>query len=187
MWQGVDATYAHHMPIRQNMPSASIFFILFIIAGALFIINLFIGVVLQNFSEQKMLLMREDCLTQLQIEYTSTMINCYKAKPIAQYKLTGYKCKDNMHLLASHRNFDNFIMLCIILNTACMTVTWYRQEESLHNLFENINFAFTIVYTIEAIIKLYVFRKTYFRDGWNVFDFTIVVSAWIGFVIEKLF
>jgi voltage-gated sodium channel len=54
-------------------------------------------------------------------------------------------------------------------------------------IFENINFAFTLIYTIEAIIKLYVFRRTYFRDGWNIFDLIIVISAWIGFIIEKLF
>jgi hypothetical protein len=92
-----------------------------------------------------------------------------------------------MHILASHRGFDGFIMGCIVLNTACMTATWYRQKDYLVTIFENINFGFTVIYTIEAIIKLYVFRTPYFRDGWNVFDFTIVVSAWIGFVIEKLF
>jgi hypothetical protein len=65
MWQGVDATQVHHLPIRQNSPVASIFFIIYIIAGALFIINLFIGVVLTNFGTQKKILLREDCLTDL--------------------------------------------------------------------------------------------------------------------------
>jgi hypothetical protein len=52
---------------------------------------------------------------------------------------------------------------------------------------EKVNLVFAIIYTIECIIKLIVFKKNYFMDGWNNFDFVIVVMAWIGLVIEKVF
>ena len=63
MWQGVDATFLHHMPIRNNFPPACLFFVMFMIAGAVFLINLFVGVVLANYSEQKRKLLRDHMLT----------------------------------------------------------------------------------------------------------------------------
>ena len=35
------------------------------------------------------------------------------------------------------------------------------------------------IFTAELLLKLYVYRGRFFKDGWNVFDFTIVTIAWI--------
>ncbi len=35
------------------------------------------------------------------------------------------------------------------------------------------------IFTIEIFLKLVVYRTRFFRDGWNLFDFTIVTIAWI--------
>ena len=35
------------------------------------------------------------------------------------------------------------------------------------------------IFTIELLLKLYVYKGRFFRDGWNVFDFAIVTIAWI--------
>ena len=48
------------------------------------------------------------------------------------------------------------------------------------------NLGFNIIYTIETIIKLIAFDKDYFNDGWNVFDFIIVVAAWFGFISQHI-
>lgn len=52
---------------------------------------------------------------------------------------------------------------------------------------EVVNLAFTGIYFIEMIIKLIAYKKTYFMDGWNVFDFLIVIFALIGIVSEQVF
>lgn len=52
---------------------------------------------------------------------------------------------------------------------------------------EQVNIAFTIIYTLEMIIKLIAFRRLYFKDNWNIFDFLIVVFAWIGFFAAIVF
>ena len=40
-----------------------------------------------------------------------------------------------------------------------------------------INYICTGIFIAEAIIKLLGLGKNYFKDGWNVFDFIIVVSS----------
>lgn len=68
-----------------------------------------------------------------------------------------------------------------------MAITWYNQPKGFTNVMELVNYVFGIIYTIEAIIKISVFGKLYFKDGWNNFDFIIVCSAWIGFFLEVVF
>lgn len=47
-----------------------------------------------------------------------------------------------------------------------------------------LNLAFAIIFTIEAVVKLVGLGcKGYFREGWNRFDFLIVVGTFAGIVI----
>ena len=91
-----------------------------------------------------------------------------------------------MHSIATNTIFDTFIFLCIIFNTICLTLTWYNEPVELHKYLEAINLVFNIIYTIEATIKMSAFGLDYFKDGWNSFDFVIVVSAWVGFIADVL-
>lgn len=50
----------------------------------------------------------------------------------------------------------------------------------LTTVMEWVNIGFTVVYTIEMILKVIAFKSNYFQDGWNNFDFLIVIFAWIG-------
>merc|ERR1719160_349434 len=43
---------------------------------------------------------------------------------------------------------------------------------------------FTIVFNLEAVLKLVAMRVNYFTESWNVFDFSCVVSTDVGIAIE---
>ena len=51
---------------------------------------------------------------------------------------------------------------------------------------EWLNFFFTCVFTIEAIIKIVVQSSAYFNDRWSIFDFVIVIFSWIDFVFGSV-
>lgn len=51
---------------------------------------------------------------------------------------------------------------------------------------EWLNLVFNIIYSFEAIIKLTAFGCDYFNDGWNNFDFLIVISGWLGTVADNI-
>merc|ERR1711871_793990 len=81
-------------------------------------------------------------------------------------------------------SFDNFIMGCIIVNSFLLMLRWHGQSYELATALMWINFAFAIIFTVEAVMKLIALRFRYFDDGWNVFDFVIVVATDI-FIILK--
>ena len=78
-------------------------------------------------------------------------------------------------------------MACIFLNTVVLAVKWYMMPESVISVVEILNYIFMVIFTIEAIVKIIAMRSKYFRDGWNIFDFVVVLLtaiilglSWIG-------
>ena len=53
MWHAVDITEINAEPVHMNKPVYILFFIIFLIFGALFILNAFVGVVISKFNEEK--------------------------------------------------------------------------------------------------------------------------------------
>ena len=94
--------------------------------------------------------------------------------------------KDTCYKIASSIILDNFIFLCIVINTIVLTLTWYNEPPTLKGYLEQINLIFNIIYTIETVIKLIAFGKDFFKDGWNCFDFIIVLAAWLGFIAKNI-
>lgn len=53
MWDGVDSVGIHLNPIKNNAMIWVIFYIFFIIIGSFFVMNLFAGVVVDSFNQEK--------------------------------------------------------------------------------------------------------------------------------------
>lgn len=102
------------------------------------------------------------------------------------FSSTGNQLIDFCHQVATNKIFDTSIFICIVLNTICLTLTWYDEPDGLAPVLETINLVFNIIYTIEALIKFTAFQKDYFNDGWNIFDLVIVLAAWIGMIINSV-
>ena len=54
-----------------------------------------------------------------------------------------------------------------------------------------VDFILLLVFTLEIGLKLFAYRSSFFRSGWNLFDFIIVAMAWLPvsgpFVILRAF
>jgi voltage-gated sodium channel len=75
--------------------------------------------------------------------------------------------------------FNTFIIVVILINAitlgletspAAMAATgpWLYRLDRLA----------LFIFTAEILAKLWVYRKQFFADGWNIFDFSIVAIAW---------
>jgi len=186
MWNAVDSTQINQMPVKNNGMLQILFFMLYMIACSLFVLNMFVGIVINVFNREKDTLYMNHKFTETQIDWCESMIYVYQQKPYIKYKPGADRVKDVMHSIATNTVFDTFIFLCIIFNTICLTLTWYNEPVALAFYLKQINLVFNIVYTVEATIKMIAFGCDYFKDGWNSFDFIIVVSAWLGFLADKL-
>jgi hypothetical protein len=90
------------------------------------------------------------------------------------------------HMLVTSEKFDNTIMFCIILNMIQMMC--YYEDMNMHILnFLNIcNLILSFIFLAEATLKLIAFGKTYFDNGWNQFDFGVVVASIFDIIMGSL-
>jgi voltage-gated sodium channel len=79
--------------------------------------------------------------------------------------------------------FNNSITTVILLNAVVIGLdTSVKLAEAFHAWFVIANQVFLAIYIVEALIKMlahYPNVQHYFKDGWNVFDFSIIVISLI--------
>ena len=80
--------------------------------------------------------------------------------------------------------FEITIMVCIVLNMLQMALDHEGALPGMIMFLRISNYFFTAVFLIEALVKLYVYRVSYFYTAWNKFDFFVVISSLIDLGLE---
>jgi hypothetical protein len=64
-----------------------------------------------------------------------------------------------------------------------LALKWYQQPQWVADLTELLNYIFTGIYALEAIIRIVGYGPLkYFAESWNIFDFIIVTGSIISMV-----
>ncbi|KHF25078.1 ion transport protein [Solemya velum gill symbiont] len=80
--------------------------------------------------------------------------------------------------ILEHKWFHNFIIAVIIFNGIILGYqTSKGLSESTIRLLDVLDMACLAIFVIEIVMKLYAYRLSFFKDGWNNFDFIIVAIA----------
>ena len=88
--------------------------------------------------------------------------------------------KNKLRLFIESNIASNFILGVIIYNSIILGLMTYPVLMAKFGAFLHYtNFACVIIFTIEMAIKLYVYGKFFFKDGWNNFDFILVAISWV--------
>lgn len=86
--------------------------------------------------------------------------------------------RNQVKQIVEKRFFQNFIITLIILNS--ITIGFETSEVimlSIGNTLLLIDKVILFAFVIEMGLKLYAYRFSFFKSGWNVFDFSIVAIA----------
>jgi hypothetical protein len=77
------------------------------------------------------------------------------------------------------KHFNGFIIIVIILNTIALSMDKYPEyPDNILKYFSYLNIVFTVVFTLEAAIKLIALGlRPFMAEGFNVFDLFIVTSS----------
>lgn len=163
-------------------PIAAAYFCIFIVFGAFFITNLFVGVVISTYNREKDRLGNNFLLSDDQKRYIETKLLVIRIHPKRINLRPGNKCRSFMFSISEHKYFDYGILLCISMNALLMCINHVGIDQSLVDLIAMINRGFTLIFFIEMVIRLFAYGLNYFKDGWFVFDFVIVVGSSILFL-----
>ena len=88
--------------------------------------------------------------------------------------------KDKLRVFIEHKAVNNFILAVIVWNAVALGLLTYPNITGHFGSFlQESCFACVVIFTVELLIKLFVYGKFFFRDGWNNFDFILIVMSWI--------
>uniref|UniRef100_A0A670YQG5 Voltage-dependent L-type calcium channel subunit alpha n=1 Tax=Pseudonaja textilis TaxID=8673 RepID=A0A670YQG5_PSETE len=184
LWRKTIDTHAEDMgPIYNYRMSIAIFFIIYLILIAFFMMNIFVGFIIVTFQEQgeteyKNCELNKNQRQCVQYALKARPLRCYIPKNPYQYQIW---------YLVTSSYFEYLMFFLITLNTICLGMQHYKQSDMMNQLSNILNVVFTILFTIEMILKLIAFKaKGYFGDPWNVFDFLIVVGSIIDVILSQI-
>tara|TARA_B100000902_G_scaffold380061_1_gene415037 strand:+ start:50 stop:832 length:783 start_codon:yes stop_codon:yes gene_type:complete len=82
--------------------------------------------------------------------------------------------------IIENKYFVTFITLVIIINAITLGLETSKNIKTDYGVYLSLidKIALTI-FTIELLAKIFVYKFKFFRDGWNIFDFIIVVVSLI--------
>ncbi|XP_075591517.1 ca[2+]-channel protein alpha[[1]] subunit D isoform X11 [Dermatophagoides farinae] len=181
--RSIDSHAENYGPVYNNRPYVAIFYIIYIIVIAFFMVNIFVGFVIvtfQNEGEQEY----KNC------ELDKNQRNCIefalKARPVRRY-IPKARVQYKVWWLVTSHYFEYLIFAMILLNTITLAMRYNNQPESYSYVLNVLNIIFTALFTVEFVLKLFAFRfKNYFGDPWNCFDFFIVLGSLIDIVFEQI-
>ncbi|KAA0714093.1 Voltage-dependent L-type calcium channel subunit alpha-1D [Triplophysa tibetana] len=182
LYKAIDANSENHGPIYNYRIGISIFFIVYIIIIAFFMMNIFVGFVIITFREQGEAEFKNCELDKNQrqcVEYA------LKAQPLKLY-IPKNPVQFKFWSIINSTGFEYIMFVLILLNTVTLAVQHYEQSKFFSYVMDILNMVFTGLFTVEMIIKLMALRlRHYFVDAWNSFDALIVVGSVVDIVVTE--
>ncbi|XP_041421713.1 sodium channel protein type 5 subunit alpha isoform X1 [Xenopus laevis] len=187
MYAAVDSREIEQQPIYEINKYMYLYFVIFIIFGSFFTLNLFIGVIIDNFNQQKKKFGGQDIfMTEEQKKYYNAMKKLGSKKPQKPIPRPLNKFQGLVFDFVTKQVFDIIIMIMICLNMVTMMVETDDQSKEIETLLYKINLAFVVIFSGECILKILALRYYFFTIGWNIFDFVVVILSIVGIVLSDI-
>uniref|UniRef100_A0A674BEF8 Voltage-dependent L-type calcium channel subunit alpha n=1 Tax=Salmo trutta TaxID=8032 RepID=A0A674BEF8_SALTR len=183
LYKAIDSNRENLGPIYNYRIEISIFFIIYIIIIAFFMMNIFVGFVIVTFQEQGE---KEYKNCELDKNQRQCVEYALKAHPLRRYiPKNPYQYK--FWYVVNSTGFEYIMFVLIMLNTLCLAVQHYGQSATFNYVMDILNMVFTAVFTAEMVLKLIAFKpRGYFGDAWNVFDALVVMGSIVDIVLSEI-
>ncbi|XP_054834792.1 voltage-dependent T-type calcium channel subunit alpha-1G isoform X2 [Eublepharis macularius] len=186
MYDGLDAVGVDQQPIMNYNPWMLLYFISFLLIVAFFVLNMFVGVVVENFhkcrqhqEEEEAKRREEKRLRRLEKKRRKAQCKPYYSD-YSRFRLL-------IHQMCTTHYLDLFITGVIGLNVITMAMEHYQQPKVLDEALKICNYIFTIIFVMESVFKLIAFGfRRFFQDRWNQLDLAIVLLSIMGITLEEI-
>lgn len=186
MYTGLDAVGVDKQPIENHNEWRLLYFISFLLLVAFFVLNMFVGVVVENFhrcrKEQEM----EEKARRAEKRQRKLDKRRRRMREPPYYSNYG-PARSLLHKWVTGGYFDLFIAAVIGFNVVFMSLEYYQMPAELINVLKISNYIFTVAFILEAVIKSTALgARRYIKDRWNQLDVIIVTLSIFGIVLEEM-
>ncbi|XP_068444723.1 voltage-dependent T-type calcium channel subunit alpha-1H-like [Clinocottus analis] len=186
MYDGLDAVAVDKQPIRNNNPWMLLFFISFLLIVSFFVLNMFVGVVVENFHKCRQ--QQEEEEARMREEKRQKRMEKRRRRAMEKPYFADYSpLRRTIHTVCTSHYLDLFITIIIFTNLLTMSMEHYNQPRYFEEILKYCNYVFTVVFVIETILKLIAFGlRRFFKERWNQLDLAIVLLSIMGIALEEI-
>ncbi|QDZ24407.1 ion transport protein [Chloropicon primus] len=185
MYAAVDATGKDKQRVRDYSPVVALYFLILMVFLSFFILNLFVGIILDTFSEmQRKNNYASNFLTPEQQTWVDSQKMAFTSTPKPVHIYSDSLKKDLLKWVDSSQ-FETGILVLIVTNVIFMMFEHENQQKWVSDTLIISNFVFTMIFLLEAVIKIITYsmnKINYFGNGWNKFDFVVVLFSVFGLI-----
>uniref|UniRef100_A0A665WTY3 Calcium channel, voltage-dependent, R type, alpha 1E subunit b n=1 Tax=Echeneis naucrates TaxID=173247 RepID=A0A665WTY3_ECHNA len=170
-----DVTEENMGPSRGNRMEMSIFYVVYFVVFPFFFVNIFVALIIITFQEQGDKMIQECSLEKNERACIDFAIS---AKPMTRYMPQNRQTFQYRlwHFVASP-SFEYTVLVMIALNTVVLMMKYHSAPTAYDTVLKHLNTAFTVLFSMECVLKIMAFGLNYFRDTWNIFDFITVLGS----------
>ena len=85
--------------------------------------------------------------------------------------------RDKARDIVEKRTFQTFVIVVIVINAITIGLQTAFRDGTAAVALEVFDYICLLIYIVEAYLKIRAWGVDYFKDGWNVFDFIIIVLS----------
>ncbi|PLB34643.1 calcium channel protein CCH1 [Aspergillus candidus] len=191
-WTGVQSsamsiTEVGKQPQNNKAPENGLFFIVFNLLGAVFVLTLFVSVFMRNYTEQTgvaYLTAEQRSWLELRklLRQVSPSKRSFDAK-VSQWKMRCYRIA-----VKKHGRWARCVSTILLLHLLLLMVEFYPERVPWDNVREGLFIVFNLFYIANVIIRLLGLGWHRFsRSSWDVFALVVVPGALITTVLHIVY
>lgn len=180
MFAAMDVTEGRESPPRRDAaPVYAIFYVVFVVIGSFFVMNIFVGVVVHKFQLAKERTEGASIfLTEQQRGFVDRVKVLLDAGQPVRLRVPSAPWRQNVFYVVVSERFEMLIIGVIVLNMGAICLNHYDQSAAWDEADFCLNVGFALAFLVEMILKLVgLGAPQYFRDPWNRFDAFIVLTS----------
>ncbi|XP_062422308.1 voltage-dependent T-type calcium channel subunit alpha-1I-like isoform X3 [Pungitius pungitius] len=186
MYHGLDAVSVDQQPVTNNNPWMLLYFISFLLIVSFFVLNMFVGVVVENFHKCRQHQEVEEAKRREEKRQRRMEKKRRKAQKLPYFASYG-NVRLMIHTLCTNHYLDLIITFIICINVITMSLEHFNQPRSLDLALKYCNYFFTSTFVLESVLKLIAFGfRRFFKERWNQLDLAIVLLSVMGITLEEI-
>ena len=186
MLKAVDAVAVDHVQVKGHNPNWRIFFVFYVILGSFFMISTFAGVIVDVFNREKDKAGGLSLITREQTDWLRVQLSALRMKPKVKPIPHTHPILIKMTKLVTSPKYELFMNSLVVCNLILFTLYWNRMSKTLKEVLKYVGNCFLTSFTTEAVMKMIVLRRAYFRDNWNLFSLTILCITLSSTILTTL-
>ena len=173
--------------IRTHGKSSVLYFVVLICIGVFMVLNLFIAVLLDGFSQDSRKCDSTASMLPPLTPRTKRGVWVRRKDRALFLFPVQHELRHKVHALVSDPKFDYFILVCILFSSSMLA--FQSPLEAPPSWMSTMDIVLTAIFLAEMLLKIvdlgfFLHPGSYLRDGWNILDFFVVLVSLLSLAFE---